>query len=171
MDLSQPLVLIVVRWLAPQHLSLLLRRLSLNSLGYLSQTSRKGSHLLPNRSHGPDHVEPRNGRTLAFSNSTVSPLFLANNSASKSVTASPNRNFTISVYNNPAPAESEDCLYLNVYAPASASQGRGRPVMFWLYGGSLQFGHAGQPAYDGSHFASYQDVVVVTTNYRTNGEF
>jgi carboxylesterase type B len=66
--------------------------------------------------------------------------------------------------------ESEDCLYLNVYAPATPSIGRGRAVMFWLYGGSLQFGHAGQVAYDGSSFASYQDVIIVTTNYRTNGK-
>jgi carboxylesterase type B len=83
----------------------------------------------------------------------------------------PNRNFTISIYNTPSPAESEDCLYLNVYAPTSPVEGRGRPVMFWLYGGSLQFGHAGQSAYDGSSFASYQDVVVITTNYRTNGMY
>ena len=38
-----------------------------------------------------------------------------------------------------------------------------------IYGGGLQFGNAGQPAYDGSWFASYEDVVVVTVNYRTNG--
>ena len=41
--------------------------------------------------------------------------------------------------------------------------------MFWIYGGSLQFGNAGQQAYDGSSFASYQDVIVVSVNYRTNG--
>jgi hypothetical protein len=27
----------------------------------------------------------------------------------------------------------------------------------------------GQPIYDGSSFAAYEDVIVVTTNYRTNG--
>jgi carboxylesterase type B len=81
----------------------------------------------------------------------------------------PNKNFTISIFNTPPPTESEDCLYLNIYAPSSEAQGRGRPVMFWLHGGSLQFGNAGQSAYDGSSFASYQDVIVVTTNYRTNG--
>lgn len=42
--------------------------------------------------------------------------------------------------------------------------------MFWIYGGSLQFGNAGQPGYDGSSFASYEDVIVVSANYRTNGE-
>lgn len=27
----------------------------------------------------------------------------------------------------------------------------------------------GQPTFDGSAFASYEDVIVVTANYRTNG--
>jgi carboxylesterase type B len=64
------------------------------------------------------------------------------------------------------PGESEDCLYLNVYAPAT---GAGKPVMFWIYGGGLEFGTAGQYIYDGSSLASNQDVVVVSANYRTNG--
>ncbi|CAD0027308.1 unnamed protein product, partial [Aureobasidium pullulans] len=77
--------------------------------------------------------------------------------------------FTESVFNNPAPGESEDCLYLNIYAPATKPNDRnGRAVLFWLYGGGLEFGNAGQPAYDGSQFAGYEDVIVVTTNYRTN---
>ena len=41
-------------------------------------------------------------------------------------------------------------------------------MLFWIYGGSLQFGTAGQASYDGSSFAANQDVIVVTTNYRTN---
>lgn len=40
--------------------------------------------------------------------------------------------------------------------------------MFWIYGGALQFGNAGQTYYDGSSFAAYEDVIVVTSNYRTN---
>lgn len=40
--------------------------------------------------------------------------------------------------------------------------------MFWVYGGNLQFGDAGLATYDGSSFAANQDVIVVTTNYRTN---
>ncbi|KAK4555192.1 hypothetical protein LTR86_007488 [Recurvomyces mirabilis] len=76
--------------------------------------------------------------------------------------------FTEAVFNNPAPKESEDCLYLNVYAPSTPAPADGRAVMFWIYGGALEFGNAGQPAYDGSWFASYEDVIVVTANYRTN---
>ncbi len=74
----------------------------------------------------------------------------------------------MTLYNTPAPPESEDCLYLNVYAPASECPEEGRAVLFWIYGGNLQFGYAGLPAYDGSSFAANQDVIVVTTNYRTN---
>lgn len=77
--------------------------------------------------------------------------------------------FTRAVFNTPAPEESEDCLYLNVYAPSTPAPADGRAVLYWIYGGSLQFGTAGQPGYDGSSFASNEDVIVVTVNYRTNG--
>jgi len=78
------------------------------------------------------------------------------------------RNFTLGVFNNPPPEESEDCLYLNVYAPSTPPPPDGRAVMFWIYGGSLQFGNAGQQAYNGTSFAAHEDVIVVTVNYRTN---
>lgn len=77
--------------------------------------------------------------------------------------------FVSSVFNTPAAEESEDCLYLNVYAPATPAGGKGRAVMFWIYGGGLQFGHAGHPGYDGSKFAAEEDVIIVSVNYRTNG--
>ena len=63
-------------------------------------------------------------------------------------------------------AESEDCLYLNVYAPAQPSC-KGRAVMFWIHGGDLTSGTSS--AFDGTSFAANQDVVVVTINYRVNG--
>ena len=60
---------------------------------------------------------------------------------------------------------SEDCLYLNVHAPAGATRdGARRPVMFWIHGGGNSVGHAGP--YDGSVLATRHDVVVVATNYR-----
>ena len=40
--------------------------------------------------------------------------------------------------------------------------------MIMCLGGGLQFGNAGQFAYDGSAFAGFQDVILVSTNYRTN---
>ncbi|AEO71894.1 uncharacterized protein THITE_49921 [Thermothielavioides terrestris NRRL 8126] len=63
-------------------------------------------------------------------------------------------------------AESEDCLYLNVYAPARPSCKGGRAVMFWIHGGDLTSGTSS--AFDGTSFAANQDVVVVTMNYRVN---
>ena len=76
--------------------------------------------------------------------------------------------FTRTVFNDPPPEESEDCLFLNVFAPTGDPPKGGYPVMFWMYGGGLAFGNAGQPAYDGSYFASFEDVIIVTVNYRTN---
>jgi len=65
-----------------------------------------------------------------------------------------------------APGPSEDCLYLNVWAPRDASPGR-YPVMVWIYGGGFTGGSAAMPFYDGEALAK-QGVVVVTFNYRTN---
>jgi para-nitrobenzyl esterase len=61
----------------------------------------------------------------------------------------------------PPVAGSEDCLYLNIYAPTDA---RGLPVMFWIHGGGNTFGSGGE--YVGANLASSQKVVVVTINYR-----
>ncbi|XP_019522361.1 PREDICTED: carboxylesterase 5A [Hipposideros armiger] len=59
---------------------------------------------------------------------------------------------------------SEDCLYLNIYAPAHADTGSKLPVMVWIPGGAFQTGSAS--VFDGSALAAYEDVLVVTTQYR-----
>ncbi|XP_055477348.1 acylcarnitine hydrolase-like isoform X2 [Psammomys obesus] len=59
---------------------------------------------------------------------------------------------------------SEDCLYLNIYAPAHAHEGSNLPVMVWIHGGALVMGMASM--YDGSTLAAVEDVVVVTIQYR-----
>ncbi len=58
----------------------------------------------------------------------------------------------------------EDCLYLNVWAPATAIKNASLPVMFWIHGGGNITG-AGS-LYDGGLLAAKQDVVVVSINYR-----
>jgi para-nitrobenzyl esterase len=63
----------------------------------------------------------------------------------------------------------EDCLYLNVFAPAFAPdavpQGEARlPVMVWIHGGGNSIGDAG--LYDGGHLAAEQGVIVVAVQYR-----
>ena len=60
----------------------------------------------------------------------------------------------------------EDCLRLNIYAPAAAIQGGARvPVMVWIHGGSFRWGAGSAPG--GEPFALVQrGVAVVTINYR-----
>ncbi|MFE0583044.1 carboxylesterase/lipase family protein [Streptomyces sp. NPDC058874] len=63
------------------------------------------------------------------------------------------------------PVGSEDCLYLNVTAPAGpAVRARPRPVMVWFHGGGF-FSGSGD-AYRPDRLAVQGDVVVVTVNYR-----
>jgi para-nitrobenzyl esterase len=58
----------------------------------------------------------------------------------------------------------ENCLYLNVWTPAP--DGKPRPVLFWVHGGSFTAGSGSEPFYAGARLAAEQDVVVVTVNYR-----
>lgn len=61
----------------------------------------------------------------------------------------------------------EDCLYLNVYAPAGAlGAGNKLPVIVWIHGGGNVDGAS--DAYDGSKMARDGKTVVVTLNYRLN---
>ena len=72
-----------------------------------------------------------------------------------------------SIWSKPTPT-SEDCLYLNVWTPATGS-GR-RPVMFYIHGGGFLAGDSGDmglgPLLNGAHLAAERDMVVVTINYR-----
>lgn len=62
---------------------------------------------------------------------------------------------------------SEDCLYLNLWAPkAKASQPR--PVMVYFHGGAYSTGSVTDPLNDGATLAEHGDVVVVTVNHRLN---
>ena len=62
---------------------------------------------------------------------------------------------------------SEDCLYLNVYAPRldpdDVAAAR-LPVMVWIHGGGNTVGHAA--FYDGQVLAARERVIVVMLNYR-----
>ncbi len=59
---------------------------------------------------------------------------------------------------------SEDCLYLNVFAPVTPVPG-GAPVLVWYHGGGNTAGHGGAQIFDGSALAQ-KGAVVVTVNYR-----
>jgi para-nitrobenzyl esterase len=75
----------------------------------------------------------------------------------------PDRSSTAVGYFGPE-AESEDCLYLNVWTSDCASDAK-RPVMVWLHGGALLVGSGALPIFDGSALARH-GVVVVTVNFR-----
>ncbi|MFL6712845.1 MAG: carboxylesterase/lipase family protein [Sulfurifustis sp.] len=66
------------------------------------------------------------------------------------------------------PSVTEDCLYLNVFAPKHPSLDRdlfrGHPVMVWIHGGALFLGESDD--YDPSKLVENEHVVVVTINYR-----
>jgi len=71
------------------------------------------------------------------------------------------------------PAESEDCLFLDVFVPedvlSKAGQGFGAPVLVWIYGGGYTGGNknnnpAGLLAASGN--SSNGDVIYVAMNYR-----
>jgi carboxylesterase type B len=61
-------------------------------------------------------------------------------------------------------AVDEDCLYLNVWTPATSAADK-RPVFVYIYGGANTEGSASVPVYDGEGLAS-KGLVVVTFNYR-----
>jgi para-nitrobenzyl esterase len=61
----------------------------------------------------------------------------------------------------------EECLNLNVWAPAAGASGL--PVLVWIHGGSFMNGSGSVGAYDGTAFAR-DGVVCVTINYRLAAE-
>jgi para-nitrobenzyl esterase len=67
-----------------------------------------------------------------------------------------------SIYATALGPMSEDCLSLNIWAPAEA---RDLPVFVWIHGGSLVRGASSEPIYDGVKLAA-RGLVVVSINYR-----
>jgi para-nitrobenzyl esterase len=59
---------------------------------------------------------------------------------------------------------SEDCLYLNIWRPATADTGL--PVIVFIHGGSNVSGYTADPIYDGAALAKAANAIVVTANYR-----
>ena len=62
----------------------------------------------------------------------------------------------------PQPSSSEDCLYLNIWAPAKPGK---YPVAFWIHGGAFDHGSGSEMEFDGEQYAA-AGVILVTINYR-----
>ncbi|KAI1175534.1 carboxylesterase family protein [Nemania sp. FL0916] len=61
---------------------------------------------------------------------------------------------------------SEDCFFLNIetpYIPKAGAKENLRPVVFWIHGGGFT---GGQGVGNGGQFATREDIVTVTINYR-----
>ncbi|MDI9864263.1 carboxylesterase family protein [Flectobacillus sp. DC10W] len=63
------------------------------------------------------------------------------------------------------PNSSEDCLFLNVWKPTSATKTSKLPVMVWIYGGGFVAGSASSPQNYG-HSLNKNGVILVNINYR-----
>lgn len=60
---------------------------------------------------------------------------------------------------------SEDCLYLNVWAPKLTS-GKKLSTLVWIYGGGYIYGTSTLELYDGTFLSAYGEVIIVSINYR-----
>jgi len=65
---------------------------------------------------------------------------------------------------NPPSGKSEDCLYLNVWAPVKSAKEK-LPVLVWIYGGGFSFGSTAEPVSNGEKLAK-KGVVLVSIAYR-----
>ena len=61
--------------------------------------------------------------------------------------------------------QSEDCLTLNVWAPARKAA-RPYPVLIWIHGGAFANGHGGEWGPDGGKSLVQKGVILVSINYR-----
>ena len=59
---------------------------------------------------------------------------------------------------------SEDCLYLNIWTPATSGDEK-LPVMMWIHGGAYIVGYGHEMEFDGEAFCK-RGVILVTINYR-----
>ncbi|WP_308222993.1 MULTISPECIES: carboxylesterase family protein [unclassified Sphingomonas] len=73
------------------------------------------------------------------------------------------RNRNAGIYTNPLDKVSEDCLTLNIWAPA---EGKDLPVFVWIHGGALVAGYGHESMYDGARMAQRGNIIVVSINYR-----
>ena len=69
-------------------------------------------------------------------------------------------------YADGMPEMSEDCLYLNIWAPTKAVRKGGKfPVALWIHGGAFTHGFSNEITFDGDAWAE-RGVILVTFNYR-----
>ncbi len=111
----------------------------------------------PNRWRAPQPCPDWEGDYLAYDFAPISPQPITGLDKSNIYS----REWAV----DPGLAMGEDCLYLNVWAPAEGPDKL--PVFVWYFGGGLQVGNTAEMEFDGERIAR-RGVVVVTVNYRLN---
>ena len=113
------------------------------------------------RFESPQKPKPWTGVRSSMTYGPVAPLMTPTN-----VTAAGDESEF--VFNHSWGFSGEDCMRVNVWTP-SISDGKKRPVMFWIHGGGFTAGSSQElPSYDGENLAKKGDVVVVSINHRLN---
>lgn len=113
------------------------------------------------RFESPQKPKPWTGVRSSMTYGPVAPLLTPTN-----VTAAADESEF--VFNHSWGFAGEDCMRINVWTP-SISDGKKRPVMFWIHGGGFTAGSSQElPSYDGESLAKKGDVVVVSINHRLN---
>lgn len=69
-------------------------------------------------------------------------------------------------FENEGKKDSEDCLFLNIFAPADATPDSKLGVLLWIHGGAFYAGGMTIPTFDGTVLVSEGNVVLVNIQYR-----
>ncbi|MEM9744392.1 MAG: carboxylesterase family protein [Pseudomonadota bacterium] len=104
-----------------------------------------------NRWRAPQPVQPWSGVREAIASGPICPQF-------ESLLSGHGDNADTT-----RPTGQEDCLYLNVWAPADRAASD-LPVMLWIHGGGNTIGTGS--GYIGANLAQTENLVVITINYR-----
>ena len=86
--------------------------------------------------------------------------------ATKLPPACPQPNLGPYIYTPDLSKVSEDCLYLNIWAPKLNATQNLRPVIIFIHPGAFITGSSNIKTYDGSYLASRGNLVVASINYR-----
>ena len=130
--------------------------------GYLSNeiyTYKGIPYAAAERFDAPGKVEPWEGIRSSMSWGPVAPLETPQTPISDELSF---------LFDHDLGSTGEDCLVLNVWTPG-LSDGKRRPVMFWIHGGGYVTGSSQElPSYHGENLSKRGDVVVVSINHRLN---
>lgn len=113
--------------------------------------------VMENRWQPPQPCAPWKGEYAAYDFGPISPQAVTGKDKSNIYT----REWAV----DDSPDMDEDCLYLNIWAPAEGQSGL--PVFVWYFGGGLQVGATTEMEFDGERIAR-RGAIVVTVNYRLN---